>query len=54
MAYIVTSTSILLSLGIPPVSASAGVHTSEIFTTLTSGLLHLKLKNVKKIFSRNS
>jgi len=48
MAYGVTSTSVLLSLGIPPASASASVHTSEIFTTLTSGLSHLRLKNVKK------
>jgi hypothetical protein len=48
MAYGVTSTSVLLSLGIPPASASASVHTSEVFTTLTSGLSHLKLKNVDK------
>lgn len=48
MAYGVTSTSVLLTLGIPPASASASVHTSEIFTTLTSGLSHLKLRNVDK------
>jgi uncharacterized membrane protein YfcA len=48
MAYGVTSTSVLLSLGVPPASASASVHTSEVFTTLTSGLSHLKLKNVDK------
>jgi len=48
MAYGVTSTSVLLSLGISPAPASASVHTSEIFTTLTSGLSHLKLKNVDK------
>jgi len=48
MAYGVTSTSVLLSLGISPAPASASVHTSEIFTTLTSGLSHLRLKNVDK------
>jgi uncharacterized membrane protein YfcA len=48
MAYGVTSTSFLLSLGIPPAPASASVHTAEIFTTLTSGISHLKLKNVDK------
>jgi uncharacterized membrane protein YfcA len=48
MAYGVTSTSFLLSLGIPAASASASVHTSEVFTTLASGLAHLKLKNVDK------
>lgn len=53
MAYGVTSTSFLLSLGLSPASASASVHTSEIFTTLTSGLTHLKLKNVdKSLFKR--
>ncbi|MCK4482561.1 sulfite exporter TauE/SafE family protein, partial [Candidatus Bathyarchaeota archaeon] len=53
MAYGVTSTSFLLSLGLSPASASASVHTSEIFTTLTSGLSHLKLKNVdKSLFKR--
>jgi uncharacterized membrane protein YfcA len=48
MAYGVSSTTVLLSLGIPPAPASASVHTSEIFTTLASGLSHLRLKNVDK------
>jgi len=53
MAYGVTSTSFLLSLGIPPATASASVHTSEIFTTCASGLSHLKLGNVdKKLFKK--
>lgn len=48
MAYGVISTSILLSIGIPPAAASASVHTSEVVTTFVSGLSHLKFKNVDK------
>jgi uncharacterized membrane protein YfcA len=52
MAYGVTSNSFLLSLGFMPAVASATVHTSEIFTTLASGISHLKIGNVdKKLFS---
>ncbi|MBC7098775.1 sulfite exporter TauE/SafE family protein [Candidatus Bipolaricaulota bacterium] len=46
MAYGVTSTTFLLSLGVPPALASAGVHTAEVFTTLASGLAHWRLGNV--------
>jgi uncharacterized membrane protein YfcA len=53
MAYGVSSTTVLLSLGVSPASASASVHTAEIFTTLVSGLSHLRLGNVdKKLFRR--
>jgi len=45
MAYGVTTNSILLSIGISPSIASASVHISKIFTTLVSGLSHLKFKN---------
>jgi len=48
MAYGVSSTTFLLSMGIPPVTASASVHTSEIFTTAVSGLSHLRFGNVDK------
>jgi hypothetical protein len=48
MGYGVTSTSFLLSLGLPPVTASASVHASEIVTTATSGIFHLRFGNVKK------
>lgn len=48
MAYGLTSTTFLLSFGIPPAAASASVHTSEIFTSGISGLMHLKLRNVNK------
>jgi len=51
MAYGLTATTFLLSFGIPPAAASASVHTSEIFTSGASGLMHLKLKNVnRKLF----
>lgn len=47
MAYGVTSTTFLLSIGVPPAMASAGVHTAEVFTTLVSGLSHWRLGNVR-------
>lgn len=46
MAYGVTSTTMLLAVGIAPASASAAVHLSEIGTTLMSGFAHHKLGNV--------
>lgn len=46
MAYGVSSTALLLTLGVSPAIASASVHTAEVFTTATSGLSHLKLGNV--------
>ncbi|NIM02803.1 TSUP family transporter [bacterium] len=53
MAYGVTSTTFLLSIGIPPVAASASVHTAEIFASGASGLAHLRFGNVdKKLFKR--
>lgn len=48
MAYGVTSTSVLLSFGVPPATASACVHAAETFTTGASGLAHWKLGNVDK------
>ncbi len=48
MAYGVTSTSVLLSLGVPPATASACVHAAEMFTTGASGAAHWKLGNVDK------
>lgn len=53
MAYGVSSTTVLLSMGIPPVIASASVHSAEVFTTLVSGVSHLRFGNVdKKLFKR--
>ncbi len=51
MAYGVSATTFLLSFGISPAAASASVHTSEIFTSGVSGLMHLKFGNVNnKLF----
>ncbi len=46
MAYGVSSTTLLLSIGLSPAAASASVHTAEIFTTAVSGLSHWRLGNV--------
>ena len=46
MAYGVTSTTFLLSTGVPPAAASASVHVAEIFTTAFSGAAHWRLGNV--------
>lgn len=48
MAYGVTSTTVLLSFGVTPATASACVHAAETFTTGASGLSHLKLGNVDR------
>ena len=47
MAYGLTATSVLLSLGVTPAMASASVHTAEVFTTGASGLAHWRLGNVR-------
>ncbi len=53
MAYGISSTSFLLSLGIPPALASSSVHVAEVFTSGISGLSHLKMGNVnRKLFQR--
>ena len=46
MAYGVTCSTALISLGIAPAVASASVHTAEIFTTAASGFSHWRLGNV--------
>ncbi len=48
MAYGVASTTVLLSLGVPPATASACVHAAETFTTAASGASHWKLGNIDK------
>jgi len=47
MAYGVSSTTALVTIGIYPALASASVHTAEIFTTLVSGSAHFKFGNVE-------
>jgi uncharacterized protein len=48
MAYGIISTSVLLSAGIPPATASACVHAAETVTTGASGFAHWRLKNIDK------
>ncbi|MCF0040230.1 sulfite exporter TauE/SafE family protein [Dyadobacter fanqingshengii] len=51
MAYGVTSTSFLLSLGVPPAISSTSVHVAEMFTTGASAISHFRYKNInKKLF----
>jgi uncharacterized membrane protein YfcA len=53
MAFGVISTTLLVSLGVPPAAASAGVHTVETFTTGVSGISHAFHRNVDwKMFAR--
>jgi len=49
MAYGVSSTTLLLSIGIPPAVASASVHAAEVVTTAISGTTHFKLGNVDRV-----
>ena len=48
MGYGATSTSFLLSFGVPPAVSSMGVHVSEMFTTGASAISHYKFKNINK------
>ncbi|RSN79025.1 sulfite exporter TauE/SafE family protein, partial [Candidatus Methanodesulfokora washburnensis] len=51
VAYGVTASSFLLSLGLAPAIVSSTVHTAEVFISLVTGTSHLKLGNVdKKLF----
>jgi uncharacterized membrane protein YfcA len=53
MAYGVTASTFLLTLGVPPSAVSASVHSSEIFTSGVSGYMHLKFGNVNsKLFKK--
>src|SRR5262245_64612119 len=46
MAYGVTSSSLMLAVGLSPAAASASVHLAEIGTTLVSGASHWRFGNV--------
>jgi len=52
MAYGVTSTTFLLSVGVAPAAASASVHTAEVFTTAISGASHWRFGNVDRTLVR--
>jgi hypothetical protein len=46
MAFGQLSSTLLISIGVPPAAASAGVHTAETFTTAISGISHVLHGNV--------
>ena len=46
MAYGLTATTTLLSVGVPPATASAAVHAAEVFTTGASGVAHWRFGNI--------
>lgn len=46
MAFGVISSTLLISLGLPPAAASASVHLVETFTTAASGISHIAHRNV--------
>ena len=46
MAFGQISSTLLISIGVPPAAASAGVHTAETFTTAVSGVSHVAHRNV--------
>lgn len=50
MAYGLSATSVMLSFGIPPATASASVHAAEVFTTGISGFSHWRFGNVDWAF----
>lgn len=51
MGYGVTSTSLLMGMGVPPAAISGSVHTAEIFSSAASGYSHYKFGNVnRKLF----
>ncbi len=53
MAYGTISTTLLVSMGVDPKFASAGVHTVESFTTAVSGISHAAHRNVDwRLFAR--
>ena len=46
MAFGQISSTLLISMGVPPKIASAGVHTAETFTTAVSAISHVAHRNV--------
>ena len=53
MAFGVISTTLLVSMGVPPSAASASVHTVESFTTGVSGASHAVHRNIDwRLFAR--
>ncbi|WP_305805248.1 sulfite exporter TauE/SafE family protein [Stenotrophomonas sp. YIM B06876] len=53
MAFGLVSSSVMLSMGLPPAAVSASIHTAEVFTTGASGVSHLVAGNVdRRLFLR--
>src|SRR5262245_35947623 len=52
MAYGVTASSLLLSVGVPPATASATVHAAECFTTGASAISHHAFRNINAVLFR--
>ena len=53
MAFGLVSSSVMLSMGLPPAQVSASIHTAEVFTTGASGVSHLAAGSVaKRLFLR--
>ena len=52
MAYGVTASTVLQSLGVTPSVASASVHAAEVFTTGASGAAHWRIGNVDRTLLR--
>ncbi len=48
MAYGITATTMLMSFGVPPATASASIHAAEVFTTAASGTAHWRMGNVNR------
>jgi uncharacterized protein len=48
MAYGITATTLLMSMGVLPATASATVHAAEVFTTAASGTAHWRMGNVDR------
>jgi len=53
MAYGITATTMLMTFGVPPATASASIHAAEVFTTAASGIAHWRMGNVdRKLVAR--
>ena len=48
MAYGITASTVLISFGVPPATASASIHAAEVFTTAASGTAHWRIGNVDR------
>ncbi|MEW5964039.1 MAG: sulfite exporter TauE/SafE family protein [Pseudomonadota bacterium] len=48
MAYKVTTSSVLLSFGLPPATVSGSVHAAGTFTSVASGLAHWRVGNIDR------